>query len=970
MQNFSLILILQFVVSLSFGQNPADTTLAYRYYKVANSHYERSNYDSALRYFQMALPLYEKVSVTPSVVRCYNRIAETHHRLANYEAVVKYASHALDISNAKLAGTSVERGVALSILGRIHKDMGDYSQAMAFHEQALEVLRTALTESHPEVAKVYGDVGVIYFYRQDYAKSMEYYERALAILKKAYGENHKSVGLVYYRMGMRYFYTYEHDVAEGYFNKAIAVYKRVLGEVAFELASPYTMIGEGYRYRPQPDFRKALFYYKKAEPHLGSRKSVERILLYRNRAFAYTGLSDYQSALENYEKAAAMGKEVLGDKHPAMATLYYALGTIHENQGDLDLALANVQKSIIANFISFYDSSIYALPPYKDYKDRNEAFTSLIKKAELLRKKYITNKIIDDLNASLNTYLLLDTILLEERRSTLNDEDKIELGRRAMEIYEGGIGVCIELQAATGNTEYHERAFLFSERNKASVLMEALSDISAKGIGLVPVSMVDLESQLKAYRIAVESKIRHANLQKDTVKLSGFRSELFNVNRRLDSLVVKMEKDYPAYYKYKYQNDVLNIRSAQAKLHDGTLLLEFMEGYNNIYIFALTARQYKILSFARDSTYVAFLDQFREIASNNNVLAMNRHESYDKFTTSASVLYELLLKRPIDAVTEKESITSLLIIPDGLLSTIPFDILLTKPPIDNSMINYRALSYLIKDYAVMYGYSATLYFMNDGNSESHKVSDFIAFAPSYEENVDDASIPGYGKFRDAVTALKWTSHEVEALSLIIDTDYFLNSNATEKRFKKDAGQYSVIHLAMHAVADNEDPMNSSLIFANDNDSTEDGLLHAFELYNMRLNAQMAVLSACNTGYGKLVRGEGVMSLARAFSYAGVPCVVMTHWGVDDQATSKLMANFYKNLKDGMTKGEALRQARLSYLAEASSDQTHPFYWGAFITVGNDSPLSLNTVYWNYAFSAVAVMLVFGAICRYRRRKSS
>lgn len=319
---------------------------------------------------------------------------------------------------------------------------------------------------------------------------------------------------------------------------------------------------------------------------------------------------------------------------------------------------------------------------------------------------------------------------------------------------------------------------------------------------------------------------------------------------------------------------------------------------------------------------------------------------------------------------KSEQISNITIIPAGDLSYIPFELLLTSDaPV--TVGQYSGLPYLLKDYAIGYGYSATLNFSGKKTRKSSGIT-CLAFAPSYMNDLhsdDSISTTLLGQFRDAEVPLKWNQHEVEVLSAKTETKYYLSDDATERKFKEEAAAYDIIHLAMHALVDEQNPMNSKLIFAQNKDSLEDNFLHAFELYNMRLNSKLAILSACNTGFGKLAQGEGLLSLGRAFSYAGVPAIVMSHWQVDDEATSKLMEFFYEGLANGLTKSEALRQAKLHYMKEASPLASHPFYWGSFIVVGDDSSLVSNYTYWIVLSVIVAGVVLVFIWFRISKRKS-
>ena len=186
--------------------------------------------------------------------------------------------------------------------------------------------------------------------------------------------------------------------------------------------------------------------------------------------------------------------------------------------------------------------------------------------------------------------------------------------------------------------------------------------------------------------------------------------------------------------------------------------------------------------------------------------------------------------------------------------------------------------------------------------------------------------------------LYWSEQEVKAASKILSGKTFLYQDASETRFKRYAPETAVIHLATHAELNDENPMYSNFIFSKTPGSLDDGLLHTYELYNMKLNAELSVLSGCNTGGGKLVRGEGIISLARGFRYAGCPNIVMSLWQIDDKSTSNIMKKFYQYLDAGISKADALHRAKIDFLNNADAVKANPYYWASFIFIGQDAPL--------------------------------
>jgi CHAT domain-containing protein len=196
----------------------------------------------------------------------------------------------------------------------------------------------------------------------------------------------------------------------------------------------------------------------------------------------------------------------------------------------------------------------------------------------------------------------------------------------------------------------------------------------------------------------------------------------------------------------------------------------------------------------------------------------------------------------------------------------------------------------------------------------------------------------------------------------------MDEEATESNFKKNAENFDILHLAMHAVVNNEDPLYSKLAFTQKIDQIEDGFLNTYEIYNSRFNARMAVLSSCKTGFGKLRTGEGVMSLARGFMYAGCPSIVMTLWEVSDKSGARLMENFYKSLKRGRSKAEALREAKLDFLKNADNLKANPYFWSTYVVIGDSSPLFKKSLAYLYWLGAIMLLATGGFVFYLRQQK--
>jgi CHAT domain-containing protein len=355
---------------------------------------------------------------------------------------------------------------------------------------------------------------------------------------------------------------------------------------------------------------------------------------------------------------------------------------------------------------------------------------------------------------------------------------------------------------------------------------------------------------------------------------------------------------------------------------------------------------------------------YRDIRIINDFVRKDYFNSPSKQTEpyyqASSELYNFLL-----GGYQFEENSRLIIVPDGMLTFIPFDILITKP-VEGKDHNYGDLDWLIRKYTLSYAYSATLLFQKGPHrlTAGKSMIAFAPFEPGTDINEKDTTryIPA-GRVK--LKPLAGSAEEVRAIAGLTGGEVRIGSEASEYGFKKLSPPYRILHLAAHTFINEDDPLHSTLIFSASDEGKEDGMLNVSEIYNLDLKARMVVLSACNTGTGMLKRGEGIMSLARAFFYAGVPSVVMTLWPVSDESCVTLMAAFYQNLMRGESKDAALRNAKLLLIMEAEPIFKHPFYWAGYIVVGERSPVFLprNKIY----FTAGLILAISVTVILFRRR---
>ncbi len=295
---------------------------------------------------------------------------------------------------------------------------------------------------------------------------------------------------------------------------------------------------------------------------------------------------------------------------------------------------------------------------------------------------------------------------------------------------------------------------------------------------------------------------------------------------------------------------------------------------------------------------------------------------------------------------------------DGVINYIPFNVLLKNREEYTSSNDFRSLSYLIKDFQISYTNSATLLVKlkrENGNAKSKK--SFIGFAPEFTQQDDTFATISEYRSRN-MGALKWNQEEIKEIQKIWKGKTYLGQKATLGAFIEEAADYRIIHLSTHAKVNDENPKFSFIAFNKTpgEKDTVDSTLFVSDIYKLSLPADLVVLSACETGFGAYYKGEGIMSMARAFTYAGCRSLAATFWKADDKATYEVMKSFYQHLRQGQSKDRALRNAQLDYLNNSviRDELTFPYYWAAVFPVGDMSPLEMHDkglalYYWMAAF---------------------
>ena len=870
----------------------------------------------------------------------------------------------------------------------IRGNAADREKAVGYYNHALDLYKEIGDERGE--GEILGGLGLIYSNNKDYKTAMPYYQEALKMRQKVddkflMGNSLNSIGAIYYNLE-------NYNRAMPYFDKAEALRKEIgdlpgLSRTQTLKASAYLLTGEeqnnsGKYPEALESLEKALEINRSINAKSGIGDALNQL------GFVYSNLGEYSTAVDKINEAAGIMKEE--NDTTGLAGVYNHLGIVLQMSGRLEKALEYFNKSIkiyedkkdlvnveavMSNLGTlFFDTKDYikakeyhirALQISRDIKDKEREVNCLLNLGnaytilEMKDSAMLNFKAGLDIATSLDSPDLLwkliagmaenyergkeydkaialnDSALkiLEEMRCTLqSEEQKASFMAKQRFAFEYVINMLSDFYEKDKTKGYDSQAFQYAERSKSRAFLDLLAESLANVKEGINVELLKKQDELLVGLTKVKQMLEQElkTEQADQQKIKELKGEIKISEEELSKVSLEIRKTNPRYADLHYPEPV-TLREAQALCPDkNTVLLEYSVGDSSTCLWIITRSAYKLFKLPGRKTLQNQIESFRFALLNPD------RTNNDFFTKGGYSLYETLLQPAEQYFTKK---SKLVIIPDGTLNYLPFEVLLT----DNKGIDagnlYSGLPFLIKKYPVSYGQSVSvlkslLSEQKDMTKSGLDTKKLIAFGdPVYEDpnNTSRSSVNGYKK-------LEFSGKEVENIASYFKTgnaEVHLRDDASEENVKREGElkKFNYIHFATHGFIDEAKPDFSCLVLTKTNNSKEDGLLQATEIFNLNLNADLVVLSACQTGLGKLIRGEGMVGLTRAFMYAGTPTVLVSLWSVSDASTATLMGEFYRNLvKEKLGKTEALRKAQLSMLGNEKF--AHPFYWAPFVIIGD------------------------------------
>jgi CHAT domain-containing protein len=845
---------------------------------------------------------------------CHFAFAQNHkaeiRKADSLISVTQYDQAEAILNTWATRGTEFEKAITQTSKGFLYLNKGRYDLALENLQQALNRFQTSGKKGTPEEAKCLSTIGLVYGSTRKYKQAEENHLMALQIREKIFGKDSEEVAASNNDLGLIYFET-DPDKSLEYLDKALLTYKKIHGDNHPKIAIASTNIGFAYRKLGLfgdaiVNFENANKLWEKIYPNGHPNQAL--VLSYLGQT--YSLMNDNKTALGYFEKSLALYKKSYGEKHPDIANAYNQLGILKLNEQNFKEALVNFQKAIIANVpynIPYFSSEdLKRNPSIKEYYNGNGLLYSLRYKAKSLESQYYGETLKrDNLELALSCLHTCDSLIDDIRQNSSDESDKMALGEIANEVYEDAVRIAHAMSEVTFDARpLMEKAFYFAEKSKSAVLQESIADAQAKSFSGIPSALLEEEKNLKSTITLLNQKL---SLKPDPTEEKKLREELFSLNQKYHAFIKRLEKEFPNYFNLKFNQSTPTVAELQSSLNEETGILSFFvaEESKRVYQFIITRKQFKINNLTMPEDFDKLVRGF-----NNSLL----YSDFDTYKRSSLALAKVLIPKL------NSSITRIIVVPSGRLGTLPFEAL---PLNTKKHVDFKGTEYLVNKYAVSYEFSTTLMVqMNGVSARTGEASIYLCAPVKFPEKDNLSELPGTEAEVNTIAGLFGKTAHVAK---------FQDANETSIK-KSDLSNYNYLHFATHGIVDESEP-ELSRIFLNGS-KQDDGNLFSGEIFNLQLKADLAVLSACQTGLGKFSKGEGVIGLSRALTYAGAKSLIVSFWSVSDESTAELMTAFYKTILQNKTENlpSALRQAKLQLIKDDKFSA--PYYWAPFILIGD------------------------------------
>ncbi|MFN4312925.1 MAG: CHAT domain-containing protein [Chitinophagaceae bacterium] len=774
-------------------------------------------------------------------------------------------------------------------LGSSHYFHNLIDSAQIYFEKAALLVNASGTETalYPELDRLYNSLGAIYFESANYSQAQNYFERA------RYFTNPTAPGYQEIITGI------ESNIANCYMKRARHDTALKILQQLIPVSSQREIIRQNmaHAWYELGVHDSAMAIYRQLKPLSG----LSRVIALNNIGRIYMARGEWSKAEKVFDSSISENKRIsplIRNKEEALAYLYRC--RLARQQGLIDEALDWVDEGIREIHLDFDRAGARDLPDDISRSVSPITLAQLLReKAELLLERFRKTGSRSDMEACLRAYRKSIQTARYIRISFDNDEAKLFFNEQQKSVFEDALNAAIE--AGRYQLPYHNDFLYFLENYKGTVLHQHLQTIDLKSRLAIPDSVKNRESELKQLLSFYISRINRSFAPDEVGRL---QQKMLDVQVNLSRLQKTYEGD-ATYQLYRFQEvqKEYTVETVQQKLPPATALLHFFEGDSAWYLMAISAQTAKSVMLRKSDTLIQTLNQF--------LTDLNDRTEGRRFGSQQNSfrLYQSFVE-PLNEVLHE--VERWAVIPDGKLFYLPFETL---------QHSAKPNSYLLDKKVISYHYSVELLLEQNQHHERRlDMMKGLGMAP-------------FNDFGDLATAEDWQPLPYSDQEIASTFTSLKGSIATRRHFLDSAGEFETLHLATHASTGVEDGANFIQFFPGDSLA---GRLYMSEIYQLDLrHTQLVILSACETGYGSQLAGEGLHSLSRAFLYAGARGIIATLWKTEDRVAAYLMQRFHYHRENGAEPALSLTLAKRDLVSDVSISARYktPNFWANFVYIG-------------------------------------
>ncbi|WP_339035204.1 CHAT domain-containing tetratricopeptide repeat protein [Bradyrhizobium symbiodeficiens] len=895
---------------------------------------DKENLAEATGYFERALIALQAANAPPvDVASALDDLGDAYGLLGRFddgERMLKQGLDLLDLSFGRDAETTMNYDKILNDLGNLYLDAGRLAEAEASMRRSLAITRARRGETHPNVAASTGNLATVLEHEARYAEAEKLYQQTLQAYERIYGPNHPTTAIGLNNLANAFSAQGKHEAAAGLQERVLAIYEKSFGADSPDVGRALNNLANSYSDLGRKE--QALGLYRRSlaviERKFGE-GSGPTALAAGSLGQALMDAGQVDEARRLLLRCLEIDERVLGATHPqlvkdlrAVALLDLKTGNMTEARGRLDRALAIAQ----ARLGPRHRDSIATMINLADADRREGKWPDALARLRLAAAA---------LNAEKNTQFV-----------------------RFPEIDPWLIDAIWRVSDGKPDNAAKDEAFGAAQRAHETSAGAALSQMAARfGAGNDAIAGLvrrqqDLKASLETLEKRVTSELGQADGKRHDALIASLRAQTAQTRKSLEDVSAQLNRSFPAYAELSNPQP-LSIAQTQGLLKPDEALVAFIVRGDRTYALAVTREASALRQIALGS---------REIGDRVADLRLglaNPEAAQSSFDLDASFELYNVLFGPISAdITGKPK---LLVVPAGALTSLPFHVLVTKQPDTASADRFRQAAWLLNERAITVLPSVpSLRALRSFARDSRAQKPFIGFGDPvlrrssdkragrnvqpYQSYYDGTSVD-IERLRTGLPSLPETAGELQAVARALGAspqdDVKLGSAATVTSVSTlPLDQYRVVDFATHGLVAGEVSGLSEpalvLTLPDKPTSDDDGLLTASRIAKLKLDADWAVLSACNTAAGDKPGAEGLSGLARAFFYAGARALLVSHWPVDSDAAVRLTTGAFSELAahPGIGRAEALRRSMKALIADRSSSRNaDPAVWAPFVLVG-------------------------------------